>query len=44
MVGNSSILTSNLFWISSSTVLSSSELTKVIASPLVPNLPARPTL
>lgn len=34
----------NLSWISFKILLSSSEVTNEIAKPLVPNLPARPTL
>lgn len=35
--------TSNLDWTSARTFWSSSDVTKLMASPLVPNLPARPT-
>lgn len=41
--GSSVISTSNLLCTDSSTLVSSAELTNVIARPLVPNLPLRPT-
>lgn len=42
--GRSVILTANLSWMSFKILFSSSLATKVIARPLVPNLPALPTL